>query len=72
MTSVKDSFRLSGRREVNKREVKEPEIVFREASPSVVMSGAWWFLWCTGTASDGVLCSGDVLKSMSAGLGGYR
>ena len=69
MTSVKDNFRLSGRREENQREVNEPG---RRLSESVVGSGTWSLLWCEGTAIDGVVCSGDVLKSTSAGLGGYR
>jgi hypothetical protein len=72
VASVKDNFRLSGRREDNQREVKEPDIEFREAGISAVGSGVGWLLLCTGTASDGVVCSGDVLKSKGVGLGGWR
>ena len=38
--SVKDNFRLSGRREESQREVKEPDIEFREVGTSPVGSGA--------------------------------
>lgn len=69
MGSVKDNFRLSGRREESQREVKEPDIGFRDAGVSPVGSGAGWLLLCTGTAGDGVVCSGSALKSMSVGLG---
>jgi len=68
--SVKDNFRLSGRREESQREVKEPDIGFREAGTSPVGSGVGWLFLCTGITSDGVVCSGNVLKSMSVGLGG--
>lgn len=63
VASVKDNFRLSGRREESKREVKEPDIVFHEAEASG--SGVVRFLLRMGTADDGAVCSGGVLKSMS-------
>lgn len=70
VASVKDNFRLSGRREENQREVKEPDIVFRKAGASG--SGVGWFVLRTGIAGDGVVCSEGVLKSMGVGLDGYR
>ena len=70
--SVKDNFRLSGRREESQREVKELDIGFREAGASAVESGPGLLSLCTGIAGDGAVCSGDVLKSMSVGLGGYK
>ena len=72
MGSVKDNFRSSGRREENQREVKEPDIGFRKAGASTVGSGVEWFVLRTGTAGDGAVCSGDVLKSISVGLGRCR
>ena len=69
VASVKDNFRLSGRREESQREVNELDIAFREVGPSVVESGVGRLLLWTGTAGNGVVCSGDMLKSMGAGLG---
>lgn len=66
--SVKDNFRLSGRREESQREVKEVDIEFRREDRSTAESGVGWLLFGTGTAGDGVTCSDDVLKSMSNGL----
>ena len=67
---MKDNFRLSGRREENQREVKEPDIAFRKAGASG--SGVGWFSLRTGIAGDGVVCSEGVLKSMGVGLDGCR
>ena len=55
---------------MNKREVKEPDIVFREAGASE--SAVVWFLLRAGIASDEVVCSGGVLKSMGVGLSRCR
>lgn len=65
--SVKDSFRLCGRREENQREVKEPEIGFRGTGAS--RSGDGLLLFRTGIAGDGVVRSGGVLTSTGLGLG---
>ena len=67
---MKDNFRLSGRREENQREVKEPEIAFRKTGTSG--SGVGRFLLRTGTAGDGVVCSGGMLGSMDVELGRCR
>ena len=67
VASVKDSFRLRGRREENQREVKELDIAFRKAEASG--SGVGRFLLRTGIADGGVVCSRGVLKSMGVGLG---
>lgn len=67
VASVKDNFRLSGRREENQRDVKEPDIVFREAGTSG--SGVGRSSLRMGTAGDGTVWTVGVLKSMSVGLG---
>lgn len=68
--SVKDSFRLCERREENQREVKEPDIEFRNAGTS--RSGDGLLLFRTGIAGDGVARSGGVLTSTRLGLGRCR
>lgn len=68
MTSVKDNFRLSGRRDESQREVKEVDIEFRKAERSTTGSEVWSLLPGTGTAGDVVVCSLDVLKSASSEL----
>ena len=72
VASVKDNFRLSGRREESQREVKDPEIGFREVGASATGSGVGCLLLWMGIAWDGVASPGGVLKSMSVGLGGCR
>ena len=68
MASVKDSFRLGGRREESQREVKELDIEFRKEGRSTAGSEVELFLLGTGTARDLVACSGVTSKSTSAGL----
>jgi hypothetical protein len=66
VASVKDNFRLSGRREENQREVKELDVGFRKEGASG--SGVGRFLLRTGIAGDGVVCPGGAPKSMGVGL----
>jgi hypothetical protein len=68
VTSVKDSFRLSGRREDSQREVKELDIEFRKEGISTAVSGVWLILFGTGIVGDVVVCSNDVSKSTGGGL----
>lgn len=72
VASVKDNFRLSGRREESQREVREPLIEFREAGASAAGSGVGRRLLGTGIADEGVKCSDGMLKSTSGGLDDHR